>query len=100
MKKVFFDPQFCSRTSGSNVPTRVKHYNVDTWQSVLLTGSELNDVLLYVKFQGIIVNVINLVSNRFIDNRVHRAGSQLKIGINDLVWFDYDLVDSDCVIWS
>ena len=27
-------------------------------------------------------------------------GVPKKIGINDLVWFDYDLVDSDCVIWS
>ena len=27
-------------------------------------------------------------------------GVPKKVGINDLVWFDYDLIDSDCVIWS
>ena len=27
-------------------------------------------------------------------------GVPKKVGINDLVWFDYDLVDSDCIIWS
>ena len=26
------------------------------------------------------------------------TGCPKKIGINDLVWFDYDLVDSDCVM--
>ena len=26
-------------------------------------------------------------------------GVPKKVGINDLVWFDYDLVDFDCVIW-
>ena len=30
---------------------------------------------------------------------IYIQGVPQKIGINDLVWFDYDLVDSYCVIY-
>ena len=36
--------------------------------------------------------------SRKISTHIYIQGVPKKVGINDLVWFDYDLVDSDCVM--